>query len=113
VESDGLEAGHDPAQLLGRVARDVQGTSDDALAGRHVAFLEGVDRRVEHLRERGDVLDRSVVELLRDPSPLGPLREQPLGEQMVVAQSIIASRSAMATACVRVSASSLARMWRT
>ena len=59
------------------------------------------------------MLDRPVVELLGDPPPLGPLGEQPLGEQVVVAQSIIASRSAMATACVRVSASSFARMCRT
>ena len=69
--------------------------------------------RVDHLRERGDVLDGPVVELLGDPAPLGALGEQALCDDVLVAQSIIASRSAMATACVRVSASSFARMWRT
>ena len=59
------------------------------------------------------MLHGAVVEALGDPAPLGPLREQALAEQVLVAQSIIASRSAMATAWVRVSASSFARMWRT
>ena len=65
---------------------------------------------VEHLAQRGYVLYGPIVELLGDPPPLGPLREQALGDDVLVAQSIIASRSAMATAWVRVSASSFARM---
>ena len=68
---------------------------------------------VEHLRQRGDVLDGAVVELLGDPASLGALCEQALRDDVIVAQSIIASRSAMATAWVRVSASSFARMCRT
>ena len=59
------------------------------------------------------MLDGAVVELLCDPSSLRTLRKETLGDEMVAAQSIIASRSAMATAWVRVSASSFARMWRT
>ena len=78
-----------------------------------VAVLERLHCGVEHLRERGDVLHRAVVELLCDSPAFRPLRDQPLAEQVLVAQSIIASRSAMATAWVRVSASSFARMWRT
>jgi hypothetical protein len=50
------------------------------------------------------------VQLLGDPAALGALGKQALRDDVVVAQSIIASRSAMATACVRVSASSFARM---
>jgi hypothetical protein len=57
------------------------------------------------------------VEELREAATLLLLREEPLGEErplrVVCGQSIIASRSAMATACVRVSASSFARMCRT
>ena len=73
-------------------------------------------RGVEHLRDRGDVLHGTVVEQLGEPAALVPLRAQPLARGGVgrgFAQSIIASRSAIATACVRVSASSFARMWRT
>jgi hypothetical protein len=53
------------------------------------------------------------VEQLSEPAALLLLRENPFREKRalgVVGQSIIASRSAMATAWVRVSASSLARM---
>ena len=95
------------------VPGDLERPRREALAGRRVARLERLEHRVEHLRERGHVLHRPVVEPLCDPAPFGPLREQALAEQVLVAQSIIASRSAMATAWVRVSASSFARMWRT
>jgi hypothetical protein len=54
------------------------------------------------------------VEKLREPASLLLLRDDPLGEERplgrVGAQSIIASRRAIATACVRVSASSFERM---
>ncbi len=113
VERHRLESHDDPAQLLRGIARDGERTRCDPATGCDVAVVEGADGGVEHLAERGDVLHRPVVELLRDAAPLGALGEQPLGDQVVVAQSIIASRSAMATAWVRVSASSFARMWRT
>ena len=47
------------------------------------------------------MLDRAVVQQLSEPAALLLLREDPLGEEGalgVVRQSIIASRSAMATA---------------
>ncbi len=57
------------------------------------------------------------MEELRDAPALLLLRQHALGEErslgLVHGQSIIASRSAIATACVRVSASSFARMCRT
>ena len=63
------------------------------------------------------MLDGPVVEELRESSAFLLLGQDPLGEEgalgVVRGQSIIASRSAMATAWVRVSASSFARMWRT
>ena len=52
-----------------------------ALPPRDVAVLERGHRRVEHLGERRDVLHRPVVELLRDAASLGPLGEQPLGDE--------------------------------
>ena len=73
-------------------------------------------RGVEHLRDRRDELDRPVVDQLGQPAPLVALGAEPLGERPavgVVRQSIIASRRAIATAWVRVSASSFVRMWRT
>ena len=68
---------------------------------------------VEHLRDRRDELDRPVVDQLGEPPPLVALGAEPLRERPalgVVGQSIIASRKAIATACVRVSASSFVRM---
>ena len=54
---------------------------------------------------------------LGDPSALLLLGQHALREErslgVLHGESIIASRSAIATACVRVSASSFARMWRT
>ena len=71
---------------------------------------------VEHLGDRGEMLNGAVVDQLGEPAALVALGAEPLGERPaagVVGQSIIASRNAIATACVRVSASSFARMWRT
>src|SRR2546428_57562 len=78
---------------------------------------------VEHQRDAGERLHRPVVQEERKPAPLVLLGgDQLLGEARLLGgvsldvrgrQSIIASRSAIATACVRVSASSLVRMWRT
>ena len=110
VERDGLEPGDDPAELLGCVTRDGERPDGDRPPPTQVARVERLDDGVEHLRERRDVLDRAVVQPLGDAAPLGPLGEEPLGDDVVVAQSIIASRSAMATAWVRVSASSFERI---
>ncbi len=71
------------------------------------------ERGVDDLRDRGQMLHRAVMEELSEPSALFLLGENSLRESRslgVVGQSIIASRSAMATAWVRVSASSFARM---
>ncbi len=110
IEGHRLEAGDDATELVRRVPRDRERTRRDGSPTLEVVRVEGVRQSVEHLRERGDVLDGAVVELLRDPASLGALREQALRDVVIVAQSIIASRSAMATAWVRVSASSFARM---
>jgi len=82
-----------------------------------LAALEVGQTCVEHLRDRGQLLNRAVVDQLGDTAALLLLGEHALGEErslgVVRRQSIIASRSAIATACVRVSASSFARMCRT
>ena len=68
---------------------------------------------VEHLGDRGDKLHRPVVDELGESAPLVSLGTKPFDERSavrVVRQSIIASRRAIATACVRVSASSFVRM---
>ena len=70
-----LEAGDDPAQLLGGIPGDLERAGCDPLAGCRVVHLERVHGGVEHLRERGDVLHRAVVELFGDPAPLRPLGE--------------------------------------
>src|SRR4029079_355301 len=77
-----------------------------------LAGLDRVESRVEHQRDPGEVLDGAVVQEERDAPPLVLLRRDQAVEP-VVAQSMIASRRAIATACVRVSASSFVRMWRT
>jgi hypothetical protein len=66
VQRHGLEPRDDPAELLGRVTGDREGAGRDTLSRRDVAVLERGDGRIEHLRERGDMLDGPVVELLRD-----------------------------------------------
>ena len=74
---------------------------------------------VEHERDARERLHRPVVEEERDAAPLVLLGREDLLGQLArcrrhrTRQSMIASRSAIATACVRVSASSFARMWRT
>jgi len=56
------------------------------LARLDVAVVESGDSGVEHLRERGDVLHRPVVELLGDAPSLRTLRKETLGDEMVAAQ---------------------------
>ena len=94
-----------------------RGLGDERLRVLRVAVVERRRRGVEHLTDRGQVLNGAIVDELGKPAPLVALGPQALAEAIVaaraLAQSIIASRSAIATACVRVSASSFARMWRT
>ena len=94
---------------------NLQGALDDRCAARDVARGERMVGGVEHLSDRRDELDRPVMDQLGKPPPLvalgtEPLRERPAFGVGRVAQSIIASRNAIATACVRVSASSFVRM---
>ena len=111
VERARLEALDDLPQLCGRLTRHLERTDSDRPGSLQVTVLERADACFDHLRQRREILDGTVVHELRDSASLVALGEQPFAEW--VAQSIIASRSAIATACVLVSASSLARMWRT
>jgi len=86
AQGHGLEPGNDPAELLGGIARDRERPRRDALARLDVAVVESGDSGVEHLRERGDVLHRPVVELLGDAPSLRTLRKETLGDEMVAAQ---------------------------
>ena len=85
-----------------------------------ISVLDRSADGVEHQRDAGERLNRAVVEEEREPPPLVLLGGDqlfgepcPFGRVVLGAQSMIASRNAIATACVRVSASSFARMWRT
>ena len=111
-----LDAADDLAQVDARLAGDRERALDDRRAARDVSGCERVLRCVEHLGDRRDELNRAVVDELGQPPALVTLGAEPLCERpaaVVVGQSIIASRNAIATACVRVSASSFVRMWRT
>ena len=112
-----LDPADDLAQVDARLARHHERSLDDRCSARDVTGRERVLRGVEHLGDRGDELNGAVVDQLGEPPSLVALGAKPLGERpavgVVVGQSIIASRSAIATACVRVSASSFVRMWRT
>ncbi len=111
-----LDAADDLAQVDARLAGHRQRALDDRRAARDVSGCERVLRCVEHLGDRRDELNRAVVDELGQPPALVTLGAEPLCERpaaVVVGQSIIASRNAIATACVRVSASSFVRMWRT
>ena len=99
MERDGLEPRDDPAELLGGFAGDGEPARGQAHAGGRILLLERLHGRVEHLAQRGDVLHGPVVELLGDPPPLGPLREQPLGEEVVVAQGPVRKVVTVDSAC--------------
>jgi len=105
------------AELPHRLAGEVERPREDLGRLGGVAFPESPESGIEHLGDRREVLHRPVVEELGEPPALLLLGEDPLPQEgalgLVGGQSIIASRSAIATACVRVSASSFARMWRT
>src|SRR5204862_90351 len=115
-EHDRLEVERKVADRADRVPVQAEGIPEYLGRVLEPAVLDRMDRRIEHERDPGQGLDRSVVQLEGDPAPLVLLRcDQALGELLLVGagQSMIASRSAIATACVRVSASSFVRMWRT
>ena len=117
MEHARLEVVAERTQVTGGISRDGESAGHDVGRALCVAGREIREARIEHLRDGGELLHRAVVEQLGEPAPLSLLGEDPLGEKrslgVVGAQSIIASRSAIATACVRVSASSFARMCRT
>src|SRR6187431_218697 len=117
MEHAGLEVVAQLPQVASRLARELQRAAEHLLRARLAAAVELGEACVDHLRDGRELLNRAVVDELGDASPLLLLGEHALDEKrslrVVGAQSIIASRSAMATACVRVSASSFARMCRT
>ena len=110
-----LDPADDLAQVSARLAGNRQGSLDDRCATRDVSLGDRVVCCIEHLCDRCDELDGPVVDQLGQPPTLVALGAEPLHERSAVGvrQSIIASRSAIATAWVRVSASSFVRMWRT
>src|SRR5581483_10785975 len=103
-----LEARHELAQVAARLAHELERAVDDRARALALAGRERRGGRVEDLRHGRQVLDGPVVDQLCDAPALLLLGEEPLVERRPVAgpgaQSIIASRSAMATAWVRVSA---------
>src|SRR5258708_23953413 len=124
--ADALVAQHDRLEVEREVAERADGVAlarervgEDLARRLEVALLDRVSDGVEHQRDPGERLHGAVVEEERDPAALVLLRgDQAFREPVELAaglsaQSMIASRSAIATACVRVSASSFARMWRT
>src|SRR4029079_13031024 len=99
-------------QLADRAALPVERRAEHVACVVELAGLDRVLRGVGDAPDPGEVLDGAVVQEERDAPPLVLFgRDQAV--EPVVAQSMIASRSAIATACVRVSASSLVRMCRT
>src|SRR3954468_15339548 len=114
-EDDRLEREREVAQRADRVALAVDHAREQLLRLVDVPGVERAADGVEHQRDPGERLDRAVVERQREASPLLLLGgDQLVGEAAgVVVQSIMASRSAIATACVCVAASSFVRMWRT
>src|SRR5581483_1569542 len=112
AQHDRLEREREVAQLADRRPVPVEGGAEHAEGVVELARLDRVDRRVEHQGDAGKVLNGAVVQEQRDAPPLVLLgRDQPV--EGVIGQSMMASRSAIATACVRVSASSFVRMCRT
>jgi len=120
-----LEPCDELAQVAARLTGQRKRADEDRVSTRGVAFGGGRRGGVEHLGDRGEMLDRPVVDQFAEAPALVLLGDEPLVERrprvLVGArrvaerggQSIIASRSAIATACVRVSASSFTRMCRT
>ena len=94
MEQTGSRSRDDAAELLGGFAGEGEPARGQALAGGRILLLERLHGRVEHLAERGEVLDGPVVELLGDPPPLGPLGEQALGEERSLGRRSIDHRLA-------------------
>ncbi len=113
AESLRLEVVAERTQLTARVARELEASGQELVGPLALSAPKSRERSVHDLRDRREMLHRAVVQELSESPALLLLGENPFGETRalgVVGQSIIASRSAMATAWVRVSASSLARM---
>src|SRR5207342_2179168 len=113
----GLEVVAERSQVPRGLASELETAGDDLTRTLGVSRSELGQAGVQHLSDRGQLLDRPVVEQLGEPPAFLLLSEDPLRDEgsfgVVGRQSMIASRSAIATACVRVSASSFARMCRT
>src|SRR5471032_2671721 len=113
AQHDGLEGEREVAQLADRAALPVERGGENLRCIVELAGLDRVERGVEHQRDSRQVLHRAVVQKEGDAPPFVLLGRDQTVERLRVAQSMIASRSAIATACVRVSASSFVRMCRT
>ena len=59
---------------------ELEAASEDVVGSLHVAFPEVGQAGIEHLGDRGEVLDGPVVEELRQAAPFLLLGQNPLGE---------------------------------
>src|SRR4029079_13580229 len=113
AQHDRLQCERQVAQLPDRLSLPFERGADDLARLVEPALLDREECAVDHQRDSGELLHRPVVQEQGEAPALVLLGgDQPL-EPFAFTPSMIASRSAIATAWVRVSASSLVRMCRT
>src|SRR4029078_770576 len=92
-------------EVTGCIACQLETSRKDLFRALGLAALEVGQTGVEHLGDCGQLLNRAVVDELGDAAALLLLGEHALGKKrslgVVKRQSIIASRSTIATACLR------------